>query len=257
MNRSVSPNSDPLSPAPDRTEEKFSIPREDINKIIKKEYVDEIILKETDLEDQDSRNCFENTVSEHSQKKKFQANYNPREENKSLMVPKLFVDNQNNPANENWETGSDLSDSEKERQVNIKSNTEIVQFIDDQLMDFDEQNTSSKISDSETMLFEDLLEIYTEVILPKGWSSLMMSKGQWTTIVYFFMNISKSGMPFLEKQVFVKSDMVLHCSVGNTEIDAFMHNLIKENRNLNVHTLMDVEDIISEFDKRRVCEGNY
>ncbi|XP_076762074.1 uncharacterized protein LOC143430010 [Xylocopa sonorina] len=111
--------------------------------------------------------------------------------------------------------------------------------------------------DQNEMLFEDLLEVYTEVALPRGWSCLVTSKGHTTTIVYLYMGITKAGMPFTEKQVFVKSDMVLHCAAVNTEINPLIHNLIREGKHLKVQSLVDIEELIDEFDQRTVCLGIY
>lgn len=112
------------------------------------------------------------------------------------------------------------------------------------------------IEESE-MLFEDLLEVCTEVLLPRGWSCLVTSKGHTTTIVYLYMGMTKSGMPFTEKQVFIKSDMILHCAAANREINPLIHNLIREGKHLKVQNLLDIEELIDEFDQRTVCHGMY
>ncbi|XP_054009148.1 uncharacterized protein LOC128892637 [Hylaeus anthracinus] len=105
------------------------------------------------------------------------------------------------------------------------------------------------------ILFEDLLEVCTELLLPPGWSCLVTSKGDVTTIVYLFMAMTKNGMPFTEKQVFIKSDMVLHCVAVNREINPLIHNLIREGKHLKVQNLLDVEELIDEFDQRTICQG--
>ncbi|XP_043487449.1 uncharacterized protein LOC122514594 [Polistes fuscatus] len=105
------------------------------------------------------------------------------------------------------------------------------------------------------ILFEDLLEMCFEVVLPRGWSCNVTSKGHATTIVYLNMAITKDGMPFLEKQVFVKTDMILRCSVLNREIDPIMYNLIRESKDNKVQCLLDIEELIDEFDLRNICEG--
>ncbi|KOC65051.1 hypothetical protein WH47_04641 [Habropoda laboriosa] len=111
--------------------------------------------------------------------------------------------------------------------------------------------------DENEMLFEDLLEVCTEVLLPRGWSCLVTSKGHTTTIVYLYMGMTKGGMPFTEKQVFIKSDMILHCAAVNREINPLVHNLIKEGKHLKVQNLLDIEELIDEFDQRIVCQGIY
>ncbi|KAI4503632.1 hypothetical protein M0802_001035 [Mischocyttarus mexicanus] len=84
------------------------------------------------------------------------------------------------------------------------------------------------------ILFEDLLEKCFEVVLPRGWSCNVISKEHATTIVYLNMAITKDSMPYLEKQVFVKADMILRCSVLNREIDPIIYNLIKETYKDNI-----------------------
>lgn len=118
------------------------------------------------------------------------------------------------------------------------------------------QNDETEGSNVE-MLFEDLLEICTEVILPRGWSCLVTSKGHATTVVYLYMGMTKSGMPFAEKQVFIRSNMILRCAAVNREINPLMHNLIREGKHLKVENLLDVEELIDEFDQRVVCQGLY
>lgn len=113
-----------------------------------------------------------------------------------------------------------------------------------------------EISEDE-LLFEDLLEVCTEVLLPRGWSCLVTSKGPTTTIVYLYMGMTKSGMPFTEKQVYIKSDMILHCTAVNREINPFIHNLIKEGKHLKVQSLLDIEELIDDFDQRTICQGMY
>lgn len=107
------------------------------------------------------------------------------------------------------------------------------------------------------MLFEDLLEVCTEVLLPSGWSCVVTSKGHTTTIVYLYMGMTKAGMPFTERQVFINSDMQLHCAVINREINPLIYNLIREGKHLKVQSLVDVEEIIDDFDQRTLCQGAY
>ncbi|OAD59988.1 hypothetical protein WN48_07833 [Eufriesea mexicana] len=114
----------------------------------------------------------------------------------------------------------------------------------------------NEINENE-MLFEDLLEVCTEVLLPRGWSCLVTSKGHTTTIVYLYMGMTKSGMPFTEKQVFIKSDLMLHCAVENREINPLIHNLIREGKHLKIQNLLDIEEVIDEFNQRTICQGIY
>ncbi|XP_072744396.1 uncharacterized protein [Anoplolepis gracilipes] len=112
----------------------------------------------------------------------------------------------------------------------------------------------NKISENE-ILFEDFLEVCTEISIPRGWSCLVTSKGYGTTVVYLCMGITKDGLPFVEKQVFVRSDMILHCSAANREIDPLVHNLVKEKKDSKVKNLLDIEIFIDEFDQRIICQG--
>nr|XP_033333102.1 uncharacterized protein LOC117224353 [Megalopta genalis] len=118
-------------------------------------------------------------------------------------------------------------------------------------------STANNDIEENEMLFEDLLEICTEVLLPRGWSCLVTSTGHATTIVYMYMAITKNGMPFTEKQVFIKSDMTLHCVAVNREINPLANNLIKEGKHLRVQNLLDIEELIEEFDQRMICQGIY
>lgn len=116
-------------------------------------------------------------------------------------------------------------------------------------------DTQSKMFDTVSeneILFEDFLEVCTEVSIPHGWSCLVTSKGHGTTVVYLYMGITKDGLPFVEKQGFIRSDMVLHCTVINREIDPLMYNLVKERKMRN---LLDIEIFIDEFDQRVICQG--
>lgn len=107
------------------------------------------------------------------------------------------------------------------------------------------------------MLFEDLLEIYTEATLPQGWSTFVISKGHTMTIVYSCMNISISGVPYTEKQVFINATMHLRCGIMKKEIDPVLYNLVEKNRGVIVQSLSDVEDFIEIFDKSTICTGNF
>ncbi|XP_031834148.1 uncharacterized protein LOC116427670 isoform X2 [Nomia melanderi] len=117
--------------------------------------------------------------------------------------------------------------------------------------------TTYNDNEENEMLFEDLLEICTEVLLPRGWSCLVTSTGHATTIVYMYMGMTKSGMPFTEKQVFIKSDMTLRCVAVNREINPLTHNLIREGKHLRVQNLLDIEELIDDFDQRMICQGIY
>ncbi|XP_076643926.1 uncharacterized protein LOC143354075 isoform X2 [Halictus rubicundus] len=118
-------------------------------------------------------------------------------------------------------------------------------------------STAYNDNEENEMLFEDLLEICTEIQLPRSWSCLVTSTGHTTTIVYMYMAMTKSGMPFTEKQVFVKSDLTLRCVAVNKEINPLNHNLIKKGRNLIVQNSLDIEELIEEFDQRMICQGIY
>lgn len=146
---------------------------------------------------------------------------------------------------------------------NFKTENVYKMYIENQIVhnlnynQLDEHYSMCNEIDENEMLFEDLLEICTEILLPRGWSCLVTSKGHTTTIVYLYMGMTKSGMPFTEKQVFIKSDMMLHCVVINKEIDPLIHNLIREGKHLKVQNLSDIEELIDEFDRRTVCQGIY
>ncbi|KAG8041684.1 hypothetical protein G9C98_000682 [Cotesia typhae] len=56
--------------------------------------------------------------------------------------------------------------------------------------------------DEEPMLFEDLLDVYNEVRLPRGWSTMVISAGRATTVIYARMNMTQTGVPYVQKQVF-------------------------------------------------------
>ena len=183
------------------------------------------------MEDMEFQNSFEDDIptfsSEHkSQKTHCEKNYNPKDNTSFLEEEEI--------------NSIDLNRLRKKQEP----------------LDIDDSTFKSSNLNNETMLFEDLLEICTEVSLPRGWSSFVISKGHGTTILYSFTKINKSGMPVVEKQVFVKNNMILRCSVRNRNVDPMIHNLIKDNRNLKVKTLMDVEELIDEFDKRQICDGN-
>ncbi|XP_057329182.1 uncharacterized protein LOC130670023 [Microplitis mediator] len=105
------------------------------------------------------------------------------------------------------------------------------------------------------LLFEDLLDSYTEVPLPRGWSTMVISAGRATTVIYARMNMTQTGVPYVQKQVFLKSDMTLQCSAAGNALDPREHNLFPDGRSLIVHALRDVEEFIEEFDQRVICDG--
>ncbi|KAH0944489.1 hypothetical protein HN011_004060, partial [Eciton burchellii] len=136
---------------------------------------------------------------------------------------------------------------------NLCIKNQMLTILDDHL---NMQNKSICDKDCKNdILFEDFLEVCTELSIPHGWSCLITSKGHNTTVVYLYMNITKDGLPFVEKQIFIKSDMVLHYSVANREIDPVMHNLIKKRRHNKIISLLDTEILIAEFDQRAICQG--
>ncbi|XP_070166302.1 uncharacterized protein [Polyergus mexicanus] len=126
--------------------------------------------------------------------------------------------------------------------------------LDYDCLDMQDKEAFDEVSENE-ILFEDFLEVYTEVSIPRGWSCLVTSKGHGTTVVYLCMGITNDGLPFVEKQVFIRSDMVLHCAAANREIDPLMHNLVKERKHSKVKNLLDIEIFIDEFDQRVICQG--
>ncbi|CAL1686656.1 unnamed protein product [Lasius platythorax] len=121
-------------------------------------------------------------------------------------------------------------------------------------LDMQNKEAFDEVGDDE-ILFEDFLEVYTEVSIPRGWSCLVTSKGHATTVVYLCMGITNDGLPFVEKQVFIRSDMMLRCAAANKEIDPLMHNLVKERKHSKVRNLLDIEIFIDEFDQRVICQG--
>lgn len=157
-----------------------------------------------------------------------------------------------------WKHNVTSTDSEKSVNSNLKITVD--SYINNQVLvalNYDNLSTQNKvvydISKNE-ILFEDFLEVYTEVSIPRGWSCLVMSKGHNTTVVYLCMGITKNGLPFVEKQVFIRSDMLLHCAVANREIDPFVYNLVKD-KHIKIKSLLDIEELVDEFDKRVVCQG--
>ncbi|XP_020279313.1 uncharacterized protein LOC109852511 [Pseudomyrmex gracilis] len=116
---------------------------------------------------------------------------------------------------------------------------------------------SELCSDDSNMLFEDFLDVCTEVSIPHGWSCLVTSRGHSTTVVYLCMNITDNGLPFVEKQVFLRSDMIAHFVAVNKEIDPLEHSLVKERKHNKVKSLSDVEMLINKFDQRVICQGIY
>lgn len=212
--------------------ESFFIPRTDPK---------EVEAKLADLEDLESENSFENDLpnfsSEHESSQMMQTNYNLPDETKDDFEEDEIPNSQNS----------------------IEENEEI-EFGEEQAVALDSDDSMFKISSNlnkETMLFEDLLEIYTEVSLPKGWSSFVIPKGHGTTVVYSFTKINKNGIPVVEKQVFVKNNMILRCSVRSRNVDPMLHNLIRDNRNFKIQSLLDVEELIDEFNQRQICDGTY
>lgn len=151
-----------------------------------------------------------------------------------------------------------FTDSEKSVNGDLKEADFYTKDQDSLALNDDDLNTQSQAVyniNSNDILFEDFLEVYTEVSVPRGWSCLVTSKGHNTTVVYLCMRITKDGFPFMEKQVFIRSDMVLHCAVANKEIDPFVHNLVKKNKHIKIRSLLDIEELVDEFDQRVVCQG--
>ncbi|KAH0562758.1 uncharacterized protein LOC123274918 [Cotesia glomerata] len=109
--------------------------------------------------------------------------------------------------------------------------------------------------DEEPMLFEDLLDVYNEVRLPRGWSTMVISAGRATTVIYARMNMTQTGVPYVQKQVFLKSDMNFQCSAAGKQLNPLDHNLFPDGRSFVVRGLRDVEEFIEEFDQRVICDG--
>ncbi|XP_044010553.1 FK506-binding protein 5-like [Aphidius gifuensis] len=105
------------------------------------------------------------------------------------------------------------------------------------------------------MLFEDLLETYTDVTLPSGWCVLVESRGDVTTVIYAYIETTSGGIPWIRKQVFIQNDMLMRTSAGGREIDPIVYKLIKGTNSVQVTDVDDVTDIIREFDERTVCQG--
>ncbi|XP_063993459.1 uncharacterized protein LOC135171079 [Diachasmimorpha longicaudata] len=147
-------------------------------------------------------------------------------------------------------------DGDKELSQEVDENN--LGDVDDVPMEMDDPlDTSQRTEELEDgMLFEDLLDVYTEVPLPRGWSSVVISKGRGTTVIYAFTTMMKSGLPYTEKQIFLMSDMIVRCSAAGREINPRLHNLLREGKQVKIQSLMDVEDIIDEFHQRTVCEGS-
>ncbi|XP_034944632.1 uncharacterized protein [Chelonus insularis] len=112
-----------------------------------------------------------------------------------------------------------------------------------------------EVDEGPAMLFEDLLDIYTEVSLPRGWSSMVIPAGRATTVIYARMNMTQTGVPYVLKQVFLKSDMNLQCSAAGNSLHPREHKLIPKGKSLVVKSLRDVEEFIEEFDQKVVCDG--
>jgi len=107
-------------------------------------------------------------------------------------------------------------------------------------LDMQNKAVYNEINENE-LLFEDFLEMCTEISIPRGWSCLVTSKEHDTTVVYLCMNITKDGLPFVEKQIFIKSDMMLHYVAVNREIDPLIHNLVKNKKHSKLKNLLDIE----------------
>lgn len=146
-------------------------------------------------------------------------------------------------------------DNTLQKNRNLYINNQTLNIVNDRLDKYDDC-VYGEIREHE-ILFEDLLEMCFEIALPRGWSCNVTSEGHATTIVYLSMGMTKAGMPFLEKQVFVKTDMILRCSALNQEIDPIMYNLIREGKDNKVQCLLDIEELIDEFDIRIICEGMF
>ncbi|XP_015429513.1 PREDICTED: uncharacterized protein LOC107186205 [Dufourea novaeangliae] len=156
-----------------------------------------------------------------------------------------------------WEHKAAIKDEPTDNKVKQKENSPIENQIVSNYNELDTRCTKCSDSEENEMLFEDLLEVYTEVLLPRGWSCLVTSTGLAMTVVYMYMGMTKSGMPYTEKQVFIKSDMTMRCVAVSREINPLTHNLIREGKHLRIQNLLDIEELIDEFDQRTICQGMY
>ncbi|XP_029172167.1 LOW QUALITY PROTEIN: uncharacterized protein LOC114941353 [Nylanderia fulva] len=148
----------------------------------------------------------------------------------------------------------DSAHSSKEKPNDLYINNSELVTLNYDCLDIQDKEAFDEVDENE-LLFEDFLEVYTEVSIPRGWSSLVTSKGHAITVVYLCMGITIDGLPFVEKQVFIRSDMMLRCAAANKEIDPFIHNLVRERKHSKVRRLWDIEIFIDEFDQRDICQG--
>ncbi|XP_046734065.1 uncharacterized protein LOC124404175 [Diprion similis] len=176
------------------------------------------------------------------------------EQNKEVVKEELIIEDSLKFYNEHHTDDDCVKDdnkTERRREIEACFVTETLKFPVD-------KECSDKMSNSvlnETMLFEDFLEIYTEVTLPRGWSFLVTSKGHATTVVYLYMNFSMNHTPVVNKTVHIRSDMIMHCSVSSRKINPFLHNLVRNGKSNKVYTLSDIEELVDELDQRHICEG--
>lgn len=119
--------------------------------------------------------------------------------------------------------------------------------------DYEPVHPAQEIIYCDTLSFEDFTEMYNEVSLPSSWFSSMVSKGHDTTIVYCCMNISSTGMPYVEKKTFLSNNMILRCGVFDKEIN--IASIWKTEGNQMVHALSDIEEFIKDFDQMAICPG--
>ncbi|XP_046608485.1 uncharacterized protein LOC124299351 isoform X1 [Neodiprion virginianus] len=175
------------------------------------------------------------------------------EQNNEILKEELIIEDPLKLCKDhkNDECIKDDSEMEKRQEIEACLVTETLTFPVDK--ECGEKMSNSVLND--TMLFEDLLEIYTEVTLPRGWSFLVTSKGHATTVVYLCMNFSTNHIPIVNKAVYIRSDMIMHCSVSSRKINPFLHNLVRNGKTNKVYTLSDIEELVDELDQRNICEG--
>lgn len=146
--------------------------------------------------------------------------------------------------------------------IKTEKNNQQIRYEDEKSQDSEyvKMDTSDPLDfneecDEERVLFEDLIENYSEIELPTGWFSMFDSKGRDTTLICAFFKTTNNGIPWIEKQVFLQRDMILRCSAAGKEIDPFIYNFITEGRQSKVYSLRDITEMVKEFDSRVVCKG--
>ena len=184
-------------------------------------------------------NKIENVSKYYSKK-----NYNEiKYSSKSLQAAENEANNKINLPID-WTTNS----VDRKLEINFGFNKEHLRNINNPLQKSNDCQNSS-------MLFEDFLEIHNKVLLPNNWFASMVTKGNAITIVYSSMKILNSGMPCVEKKVFLSNEMILRCSIFNKELNPRI--FLKNKKSNNVNTLLDIKDFIEKFDQTSIYTGEY